>query len=501
MNLLKNLTELFDMDESLCSISERMKIVEISGTCKGEKLPKEENIKTILNLFPQRDKVIVTIKNMLDSYLVITSAEQTNQVCKDMFYGEIEEDDDMGISISIEKEILENTLSVYCFNSFVDEIKKLNITEQLCTFGSLLNAQTNLVFDVYDSDVSLSTQSMLFKNAYQPLRIAEFNRLERLEKCKQTSCFYNIAEFPLLPEDFSLIVDYANNPLKNIFRKLKNMLSAIYLASTAVIRNNDLHIQITGQRNVTYQYDISNTEFLNEELYRIYSWTFNGGNSVDKAIIARNIISLHCKYTDLTNIDEKTFASIQTNYALYQKENVSQYIDLKNKLTEYILQVINETSEIVIGMAEKIKNNMLGIVSFIFSVIIINSVSDNPLDSIFTRDITVLIEVILAGSILYMIFSIQEVNYMIKKIKRGYDSLKEGYTELLDDVDKQNIFGDDKVFEDNIMEVNKKKRAYIGIWLGMIILGFIVIESISTSPVLKPIIKSVSKTIIPVLYK
>lgn len=486
MNLLERVITLFGLCSNLCSISERMKILEVSALCKGGQLPAESEIVSMLSLFPHQDKVKITMRNVLDSYLVITSYSM-DPIKRNTFWEELEEDDDIEISISIEKTISNNTLSIYSFDSFVEELRKLDILELLHSFGVLLNNRENLIFNVYDSNISLSTKSMLFRNEGQSITIADFERLERVELCKQASCFYNITEYPLLPEDFSLVVDYGENPFKDIFNQLKCLLSIVYLSTTAVIRNNDLQVQITGQRNISYKYDVLNTQFYNEELYKIYSWIFIGGNAVDKAIIARNIISLHCKYTDLLSTDEKTFASIQTNYGLYQKENVSQYIDLKNKLSEFILEITNETSSIVIGMAEKIKNNLLGIFSFIFSVIIINSVSSNPLDSIFTKDITFLVEAILAGSVVYMVFSIQEVNYAIKKLKTGYNSLKENYSEILDDVDKQNIFNDDNVIEENISEVNKKKKVYIFVWLIMITLGFIAIENISNYPIIKKI--------------
>lgn len=59
-------------------------------------------------------------------------------------------------------------------------------------------------------------------------------------------------------------------------------------------------------------------------LYKIYDWIYSGGSSIDKAIIARNIICLHCKYEPLLKVDTKILASIQSNYNLYLKDNVTQ---------------------------------------------------------------------------------------------------------------------------------------------------------------------------------
>ena len=64
----------------------------------------------------------------------------------------------------------------------------------------------------------------------------------------------------------------------------------------------------------------------NREIVKIYNWIYEGGNTTDKAIIARNIISLHCKYSSILNLDGKTFSSIQSNFNLYQKDNVDRYL-------------------------------------------------------------------------------------------------------------------------------------------------------------------------------
>lgn len=63
----------------------------------------------------------------------------------------------------------------------------------------------------------------------------------------------------------------------------------------------------------------------------MYSWIFTDGNAADKAIIARNVLSLHCKYSSLIDIDELAFASMQSNYNLYLRNNVNQYLELKTK--------------------------------------------------------------------------------------------------------------------------------------------------------------------------
>lgn len=72
---------------------------------------------------------------------------------------------------------------------------------------------------------------------------------------------------------------------------------------------------------------------------------------------------------------------------------------------------------------------MMAFFTFLFSVILANIVSDRPLDNILTKEITIIFEFVLAGSIGFMIISVVEMNYKLNKLKNGYKELKNSYNE------------------------------------------------------------------------
>lgn len=139
-----------------------------------------------------------------------------------------------------------------------------------------------------------------------------------------------------------------------------------------------------GQRSMEYHDTLENIQG-NNNLYKIYNWIYSGGSIVDKVIIARNIICLHCKYESLLNISDGVMASIQTNYNLYLRDNVTQYLELKNKVAEFITDIVSRTGEYATEMLDKFKTNLLAILGFLFSVILANIVSDQPLDNILQK--------------------------------------------------------------------------------------------------------------------
>lgn len=192
----------------------------------------------------------------------------------------------------------------------------------------------------------------------------EFNRGQRLQDCREISYFYNQDIYELLPDDFKIIVDYEGNPLSELFHKLEAVLALCMLASNSLIQKENLKLQIIGQRSVEYTYAL-NKIGQNQFLYKIYDWIYSGGSSVDKALIARNIICLHCKYEPLIHLDAKVMAAIVSNYNLYLKENVTQYLELKNKVAEFISGTLSKTGEYATELLDKFKANLIAIFVFL----------------------------------------------------------------------------------------------------------------------------------------
>ena len=104
----------------------------------------------------------------------------------------------------------------------------------------------------------------------------------------------------------------------------------------------------------------------------------------------------------LLEIDEKTFLSIKSNYNIYLKENVDKYIELKNKLTEFIMNTSNQINDVIGNFIGNFEKNIVAFITFILGTIIANVVSDSPLDNILTKDVITIILAILAGSLVYL---------------------------------------------------------------------------------------------------
>lgn len=297
-----------------------------------------------------------------------------------------------------------------------------------------------------------------------------------------------------MPDDFKIVVGYEGNPLIELFQKLEMILSLCMLASNSSIQQDKLKLQIMGQRSVEYTYGLNEIKG-NPILYKIYDWIYSGGNNIDKALIARNIICLHCKYEPLLLLDLKVLAAIQSNYNLYLKENVTQYLELKNKVAEFITGIVSKTGEYATELLDKFKTNLIAIFGFLFTVIIANIVSDQPLDNIFTRDVTVILEFVLVGSFVYLFISYKQSKYQMKKVYDSYDELKKSYNQILTDDDIKECFKNDLIITEMKKTVKRSQMIYLIIWSCFLIILLIALELLTDNSIIISFLKGIAANI------
>ena len=407
------------------------------------------------------------------------------------FMGEILEDEVILAKIEINKTLSTGYFSIYRFQKFAEDIISLSVDEVLKIFAMFLDeAENSIVFEMFDNTNIFYTKTMYFLPAGNNKTSCSFDRKQRLLECRDISYLYNQDVYALLPDDFKIEVGYEGNPFKELFFRLETVLSASMIASNAMFQDGKIKIQIVGQRSIDYTFKIDDVEG-NRVLYKIYDWIYSGGSSIDKAIIARNIICLHCKYEPLLKVDTKILASIQSNYNLYLKDNVTQYLEMKNKVAEFISDIVSRTGEYATNLLDKFKTNIIAVFGFLFSVILANIVSDQALDNIFTRDITVILELVLAGSVGYLFICYKQSKFQMEKVYDSYEKLKKNYEGILTEDDIRECFQDDSLINDMKKTVNKSERRYLFFWIAFLVIFFIITEKISDAPIMLPFIKGI----------
>ena len=461
---------------------ERRKVYEASFVFSVEQAPQYQEWVAIIQEIPQRDEIKIFLESEDEENCTMMRGSGETEYTS--FIQMVPEDGEISVKVEIQKGVEDSRFSIYDFDKFTEDILCMSLNEVMKVFALLLGeAGKYIIFELFDEEDIFNTKTMFFLPARSAMAMSGFDRRRRLQECRETSYFYNQETYELLPDDFEIENSYEGNPLKELFSKLEAVLSICYLASNATLHDTGVKLQIIGQRSVEYAYRFSDI-VENSMLYKIYDWIHSGGNPIDKAIIARNIICLHCKYEPPLNMDERVMASIQSNYNLYLKDNVTQYLELKNKMAEYISDTVSRTGEYATELLDRFKTNIIAVFGFLFTVILADVVSDQPLDNIFTRDITIILELVLAGSLVYLFICYKQSQYQMKKVYESYESLKKSYKGILAQEDIDECFQNDEILSEMKKSVKKSERTYFVLWICFLIILLVIIENVSEAPVI-----------------
>lgn len=462
------------------TVDERIKQVTIKFDIQPSQMPTYSKLCELITFFPKRDTIKLFFADDSTSLSIgspnLQSVEEYTSYVSGLF-----ENDSVRVTITINKQLEKERLSVYCYQRFTDDLLDLTVPEILDAFSDLYAGINHLYFEIFDSEIFFRTGTMVFSSSEHTIDWKLSDRQAKLDTCQTVSSFYHQSMHPLLPEDFKIEVDFGQNPLTVIFSRICAILSLAYLSTTSSIQNNQLYVQITGQRNLDYSFDLSSIN-TNPELYKIYSWIFTDGNPVDKALLARNSISAHCKFTDISNLDGKTLSSIQANYNLYLKTNVAQYIELTNAMASFICESINSISDCLSQLFGHFKTNLLAVLSFIFTVVLANIVSGQPLENVFTYDIVMILFAVLGGSLCYFFISLSEVNVKKKRITQQYKNLIAHYENILSEDDITAITNDGRNLREAQTSFKRGIVIWTIIWICFIFISFIYIDCVGEGP-------------------
>ena len=106
-----------------------------------ETLPKISFFKTLIKAVPERDKIIINLAN--DTELVLRIDKLTQN---DNYIDFISNSDQIDVTISINKNILNNTLSIFNYDKFIDNLSKLDNTSFLNFLSSIITSKTEYIF-------------------------------------------------------------------------------------------------------------------------------------------------------------------------------------------------------------------------------------------------------------------------------------------------------------------------------------------------------------------
>lgn len=475
-NQIKRLLGLFSNDENISiDFTESWDFVDATASIILDKIPNSASLLKNIPLTSNRDSWEFKILDE-NNETVFTIHSASGELIS---VNEIDTYKDLSISIKfiVTKNIQDGKLSIYSIHSFCQYLGNGSLYSFLNALNKRLE-KTLILECVNDKIKTLSTGSISVVSKDTNTEIKDISDRTKRIHLSEGLIHWGTYKLQLLPED--IYPSNSTNPLYDIFIQASACLLAMYLFDHATISDNALNLKLCGFKSLTYTIDTTKLSVLNinqdtiKQLYQVYKWGMSGGYVADKFSISRNILSLNLDTTQII-ITSDIIDAIRSNFKVYEKENVQQYIQLRNELSTLLIDLQTKVNDIAQNFTTDFKNNLLVLVSFFASVVVFGVISDARPLAYFSNHIIILSYCFLLISFFYWLYSFNELNKKTKLFYRHYDQIKNRYKTLLDDVELDNIFEEcnpDK-YESHQSYIEWQKRWFSRLWIASIIILFI----------------------------
>lgn len=376
------------------------------------------------------------------------------------------EDELVLFKLEIKKNIRQS-INIYDFKSFNNFWKSTSLISLLNLFKSNQSSLGQLNFILIEKEVSsFYSQNIIFSskpiNSEYPLN----NTIS--ENCH----FGNVKEYPFNPYFFNLKVrPKEENSISDKLDKLSLMFCIVSIFDITAIKDSKLYYKLNGYKSYEGYIDVENLDKNQNEIYfKIFDWTYSENSKIsDKIGLARNIISLSLKEDDIS-ITESVYLSIQSAYRTYLRDNISKYIEIRNKIVDELGWISQKAGEIVGNYLSSYQKSIFTFLSFFISVFLLRFLGRKEVEEVFSKDVTIFSFSFLLLSIVYLVFSIWNIYLEKTRLIRKYDNLKNRYTDLLTSNDINRILKDDEEFNYELSFIDKRIWIYTALWIITIVI-------------------------------
>ena len=159
----------------------------------------------------------------------------------------------------------------------------------------------------------------------------------------------------------------------------------------------------------------------------------------------RNLVSLsNTKELDAC-FSHNLLKSLFSNYQVYMKENVKQYFEIKNKVTEFMFDLLNKSFDIYDEYKVASRNTALAVLSYFFTVVVIRAINKQNLDALFTPEIASISIVFILSAISYVYMAHADLIKKNKSIKTRVKELRTRYDQVLCKDEVEELFNSESL--------------------------------------------------------
>lgn len=299
---------------------------------------------------------------------------------------------------------------------------------------------------------------------------------QKILELRNKSCtIYSNVLTDYIPSDFRFYTPIPIKDLAELFKRIELVYSLIFIADISRVEGaGGLQFTVKGYSTVKLEVlKLESVDTLSADLYyEIFQWAYTGGNIVDKLGICRNLISIHSINDNLLALKDGCLEAIASNHVIYLKDNLKQYIDVKNKLSEQIQKGSEKAAEVAKTINAYLRTSIFSLFSFIFSVFLIRTIGKAADAGIVTSGIYGLFILLIVISVLVLIYATVETNAELKRYKKSYSSFQSRYSDLLSSEDLARIFSHDEDYHRDLAYIRNARKKAICLWSASLVVIF-----------------------------
>ncbi|MDV3462291.1 hypothetical protein CMV04_14850 [Elizabethkingia anophelis] len=441
-------------------------------------LPSEENIRDLFSYIRDIDNCFVffsidqgeavTFKKdshysqFLDDLKILISSHEIGEIVK--------------VKISIYKNSGDNQFYFYSQECFFNYIKSFD-SYGLASFfsSSIFNPNSRIYIQINDFVGKINSNKFLIAANYESQGDDFEYRKKRIDNIISNNHSSFFGKLKVLPEDFIFAGDgVIEEEALEQFKKLAKILLISSIFDITDLSRECFTFKLNGYKSISSSYYIKDiTTNSLEDYYKIYQWIYSSGNIVDKIGLARNIISLHLKKDSCLELEGDVYESLRSSYKIYEKQNIKQYIEVRNKMSDQILDYSKRVITITDNFASGFQRSALSLVTFFSSLIVSKILAAPKNNSDFILYSTIITFVFIGVTFTYMMISRSELKDQKNRFIKSYKDFKKRYTDLLTREDIERILNNDEEHKSDLSFITKKMRWYTTLWIIILLLIFI----------------------------
>jgi hypothetical protein len=267
---------------------------------------------------------------------------------------DVDEDSEITLTVTNEKSS-SGELIVFNFNSFIPNIK---ITEK-CNFW-------DKIFNTFECITYLDNNNSKHSLSFTKLSPCNVSSLNKFNQIDDKPNFYSSIASKTLNVLFKNELQILSS-----FCFLKNVCSAYDF-------NSNESFEFEGFRSfVIPNVCIEDLLSTHDIFMAIFEWLTIDKHISSKLGILRNIISLS-KSTNIAEcFDQDLLNALESNFKIYLKDNINQYFEVKNKVSEFIYDLSNRSFELLDKYTLNANHILLAVLSYFFTVVLFTTIDKN----------------------------------------------------------------------------------------------------------------------------